>query len=457
MARLFGTDGVRGVAITELTVELAMNLGKALASYLISVQEIPEGAAAKTPYIIVGKDPRISSDIIEAALVAGMTAAGANAQLVGIVPTPAVAYFTTKYEADAGVMITASHNTAEFNGIKLFNCEGFKFPDEVEDYLEKLVASPESIPLKSGKEVGRVFEKSTAISDYCFGITQLADNRTFEGMNIIVDCANGCASLAAGQILSVLGADCLLINNSPNGMNINDKCGSTYMEDFAKQVVEGKFDLGIAFDGDADRMLAVDERGNIIDGDKIIALIAAFMRQKGKLLSDTVVVTVMSNMGFHQYMKNNGLKVAVVPVGDRFVVEKMFEDGCSIGGEQSGHIIFKELSTTGDGLLTAVKLLVMLKDRAVPMSALVSQIPTFPQVLKNVPLSADKRGLWEQNAAITGTIEQIKAQAGANARILVRESGTEPLLRVMVEGKELAQVNAWADQICAVVQQQLGA
>ncbi|MCL1832010.1 MAG: phosphoglucosamine mutase [Oscillospiraceae bacterium] len=454
MSRLFGTDGVRGVAVTELTCEMAMNIGKALATLLIAQQGDGGEGGIQTPNIIVGKDTRISSDILESALVAGITACGGDAQLVGIVPTPAVAYFTRKYEADAGVMITASHNPAEFNGIKLFNREGFKFPDEIEDYIEGLVRAPESIPLKEGKEVGSIFHKATAVSDYCWGITEFS-TRTIEGLKVLIDCANGSASFAAGQVFSGLGAECVLIHNSPNGININDRCGSTYIDDLAKQVVEGKFDIGIAFDGDADRMLAVDERGNYVDGDKIIALLSAYLRQKGKLASDTVVVTVMSNMGFHQYMKQNGLKTVTVPVGDRYVVEKMFADNCSIGGEQSGHIIFKDCSTTGDGIITAIKTLNMLKDRAVPLSTLVSQIPTFPQVLRNVTISADKKGQWESNAALTGVIEQVKAASAGNSRVLIRESGTEPLLRVMIEGQQQAQIDAWAEQICTVAQQEL--
>jgi phosphoglucosamine mutase len=430
-----------------------MNIGKALASLLIAQSE--QAGEPKQPTIIVGKDTRVSSDILEAALTAGITAAGGDAQLVGIVPTPAVAYFVRKFEADAGVMITASHNTAEFNGIKLFNSQGFKFPDETEDYIEGLVRAPGSIPLKSGGDVGSVLTRNTAISDYCFGMLEFSD-RKLDGLNVLIDCANGCASFAAGQVFSGLGADTVLINNSPDGMNINAGCGSTYIEELGKQVVEGKFQLGIAFDGDADRMLAVDERGNVVDGDKIIALLAAYMRQKGKLASDTVVVTVMSNMGFHQYMKQNNLKTVSVPVGDRYVVEKMFAENHSIGGEQSGHIIFRELSTTGDGIITAIKLLSMLKDRAVPLSTLVSQIPTFPQVLKNVTISPDKKGTWEQNPAVTGAVEQVKAAAGPNARVLVRESGTEPLLRVMLEGKDLGQITAWADQICNAATQALG-
>jgi phosphoglucosamine mutase len=452
MSRLFGTDGVRGVAITELTCEMAMNIGKALAM-LLAYDKAEDDTSA--PYIIIGKDTRRSSDILEAAIIAGVTAAGGDAQLVGIVPTPAVAYFVRKYGADAGIMITASHNSAEFNGIKLFNKDGFKFPDEREDQIEGYVYDPSVIPVMSGKEVGTVTQRTSAITDYNFGIAEISD-RSLEGLNILVDCGNGCASFPAGEIFSGLGADCTLINNSPNGMNINDKCGSTYIGDFAKKVVEGQYNVGLSFDGDADRLLAVDERGAVVDGDKLIALLAGYMRQKGKLPGDSVVVTVMSNMGFHQYMKQQGIKTAVVNVGDRYVVEKMFAENIGIGGEQSGHIIFKEYSTTGDGMITGVKLLNMMKDRGVPLSTLVSAIPTFPQVLKNVTIAEDKKGVWEINDAVTAAINAVKAQAGQSARILIRESGTEPLLRIMIEGKNQAEINQWADSICAVAAQELG-
>jgi len=449
MAKLFGTDGVRGVAVTELTCETAMNVGRALAAFLLK-----KGTPNSPPEIIVGKDTRRSSDILEAALVAGITSAGADAELVGIVPTPAVAYFTKKYEADAGVMITASHNSAEFNGIKLFNGDGFKFSDAEEEEIEKTALDPASIELKNGKDVGRVSYRNSSIHDYTFELCGYAD-RTFDGLNVLIDCANGCACVPASEVFANLGADCVLINSAPDGMNVNLDCGSTHIEKLSRRVVEEKFSLGIAFDGDGDRLLAVDERGNIVDGDKLIGLLAIYMKQKGKLSKDTAVVTVMSNMGLHRYMETNGLRTVKVQVGDRYVIEKMRAENYAIGGEQSGHIIFSEYATTGDGMITAIKLMCMLKDRGVPLSTLASAIPVFPQVLKNIAISPSKKGQWETNPAVKAVIDQIKAAAGFDSRVLIRESGTEPLLRVMIEGQDNAKINDWANKICEVAQREL--
>jgi phosphoglucosamine mutase len=443
MARLFGTDGVRGVAVTQLTCELAMNIGKATTVLL-----------GENPTIIIGKDTRKSSDILEAALVAGITAAGGNAELVGIVPTPAVAYFVKKFNADAGVMITASHNSAEFNGIKLFNRDGLKFPDELEDEIQSLVEDSGAVVLKSGGDVGTITLRRNAVRNYVSKLVRLCEGVP-DGLRVLVDCANGSASFLAGEIFDEIEAEFVISNNSPDGTNINKKCGSTYIDDLAKQVVAGGFDLGIAFDGDADRMLAVDEGGNVVDGDKIIALLSVYMKEKGELTNNTAVVTVMSNLGFHQYMKANSIDTAVVQVGDRYVLEKMLQDNLSIGGEQSGHIIFKEHATTGDGLLTAIKLLNFLGYKNKPLSELAAQIPELPQTLKNVVISPAGKGKWETNAAITAAIREVEAQAGESFRLLVRESGTEPLLRVMIEGECQNQIEQWADKICDVAKREL--
>jgi len=450
MSRLFGTDGVRGVAVTELTCETAMNIGRALAAFLRK-----KGSPDDTPAIIIGKDTRRSSDILEAALVAGILSAGADAELAGIVPTPAVAYFTKKYEASAGVMITASHNSAEFNGIKLFGGDGYKFSDAEEDEIEKAVLDPASIPLKNGRDVGRVSYRNSAVHDYTFELCGYAD-RKLDGLSVLIDCANGCVCVPAMEVFANLGADCVLINNSPDGMNVNLDCGSTCIEKMSKQVVEGNFNLGISFDGDGDRMLAVDERGSVVNGDKLIGLLATYMKQKGKLAKDTAVVTIMSNMGLHRYMENNGLKTVKVPVGDRYVIEKMRAENYVIGGEQSGHIIFSDYATTGDGMITAIKLLCLLKDRAVPLSTLAAMIPVFPQVLKNAAISPAKKGQWQTNPAVKAAIDEVKAAAGLDSRILIRESGTEPLLRVMIEGQDSAKINAWADKICETAKRELG-
>ncbi|MDR0223400.1 MAG: phosphoglucosamine mutase [Oscillospiraceae bacterium] len=449
MDRLFGTDGARGVAVTELTCETVMNIGRAFAAVLLKGETVNS-----PPAVIIGKDTRISSDIMEAAFVAGLTSAGADAVLVEIVPTPAVAYFVRKYEADGGVMISASHNPIEFNGIKLFNKEGLKLSDALEDEIEALVKAPGSIALKSGGQVGRVSSRRSAISDYNFDLQRIA-HKTLDGIKVLVDCANGCAGVPAAEVFANLGADCALVNNSPNGMNINLNCGSTNMEEFSRKVVENRFNVGLAFDGDADRCLAVDEQGNIVDGDKIIALLSLFMKQRGKLAKDTAVVTVMSNLGFHRFMKSNGLNTVQVQVGDRNVIEKMLEEGYSIGGEQSGHIIFTEHATTGDGMITAIKLLCMLKERATPLSALAAAIPVFPQVLKNVAIAPGKKGTWETNPQITAAINEITAIAGSDARVLVRESGTEPFLRIMIEGGDITEITQWADKIRAAAEKEL--
>ncbi|MCL2633207.1 MAG: phosphoglucosamine mutase [Oscillospiraceae bacterium] len=451
MSRLFGTDGVRGVAISELSSELAMSIGKALAHVLLKGElKNPES----TPHIIIGKDTRRSSDILEAALIAGITSVGADADLVGIVPTPAVAYAVKRYGADAGIMITASHNPAEFNGIKIFNGDGMKLPDSLEDEIEALVKAPHEIPVKDGYEVGTISERRSAMTDYVFDLCDIADRR-LDGLNILIDCANGCAGVPAREIFANLGADCVIINNSPDGMNINKECGSTYMDELARQVVDGKFNIGISFDGDADRMLAVDEKGMVVDGDKLIALLALYAKQKAKLPKDSVVVTVMSNMGFHQFMRTHGINTVQVQVGDRYVIEKMMAEGIAVGGEQSGHIIFTEHSTTGDGMITAIKLLCLLKDRGVSFSSLVAGIPIFPQILKNVTIAPDKKGQWETNQAVTAVIAEVRAMAGPNARVLIRESGTEPLLRVMIEGSNMAEITQWADKICSVAEREL--
>ena len=452
MARLFGTDGVRGVAITELTCELAMNIGRALAA---TVQKNTPDYV--TPLVLIGKDTRLSSDILESALIAGLTSVGCDVRTIGVVPTHAVAFLIKSYDADAGVMITASHNSAEFNGIKLFNKEGFKFPDEQEDEMEKLIHAAASIPLKEGNQVGRLtrMENEDGALLYKKKLAELVNGKS--NLKILIDCANGSASEMCA-FLKTLSDNCTVINCSFDGKDINNNCGSTYIDNLAKQVVAEKYDLGLAFDGDADRLLAVDNLGNVVDGDKIIALLSCYMKEQGKLNNDTAVVTVMSNLGFHMYMKQKGIKTEVVQVGDRYVLEKMVECNYGIGGEQSGHIIFVEHATTGDGLITAVMLVNMLNDKGVQLSELAAEIPSLPQVLRGVTISADKKGTWSTNAAITSVIAEIEKAANVESgesRILIRESGTEPLLRVMIEGKNQSDIEKWAEQICAIAKSEL--
>ena len=457
MGRLFGTDGARGVAITELTCETAMQIGRA-AAQVLTKHKSHEGKAK----ILIGKDTRISSDVLEAALIAGITSVGVDVQLLGVVPTPAVAYLVTSHNADAGVMISASHNSVEYNGIKLFSGTGFKLPDSVEEEIEALILdNPEQILLKNGCEIGRVSLMAEAADEYIehvkSTVDEYADVLAFRehGLTAAIDCANGSASVTAEKLFTEIGVNCLMLSNTPDGCNINDNCGSTHLDNLQRFVTENDCDLGIAFDGDADRCLAVDKGGNIVDGDKLIAIIANYMKKKGTLKNNTAVVTVMSNLGFHTYMEKTGINTVCTTVGDRYVLEEMLKNGYNIGGEQSGHIIFLDYSTTGDGQLTAVQLLNLLVISGESLDTLVSDIPDYPQVLVNIVITEAERGKWNQNLAIMSAIKEAEAAMGKNGRILVRESGTEPLVRVMVEGREAADVDLWSGKIASVIEEQL--
>lgn len=448
MGRLFGTDGARGVAITELTCELAMNIGRA-AAIVLTKQKTHKGKAR----ILIGKDTRISSDILESALIAGITSVGADVELLGVVPTPAVAYLVRYYEADAGVMISASHNSVEYNGIKLFSSTGFKLPDEVENEIEALILdTPEKMTLVDGSDVGRVRTMYGAVSEYNEHIQSTVGGK-FQGLLVAIDCANGSASATAESLFYKFGAEFVYINNEPDGLNINDKCGSTHMEQLVELVKKRGCDVGFAFDGDADRCLAVDEKGNIIDGDKLIAIISRYMKEMGTLKNNTAVVTVMSNLGFHRFMNENKIDTVCTKVGDRYVLEEMLNSGYNIGGEQSGHIIFLDHATTGDGQLTAVQTLELLSKCKRPLSQLVKDIPDFPQLLVNVKITEDKKGLWDKTQKITDIIAQAEQAMGENGRILVRESGTEPLVRVMIEGKDEKEVDHWTNLIADTVRE----
>lgn len=448
MGRLFGTDGARGIAVTELTCELAMNIGRA-AAIVLTKQKTHKGKAR----ILIGKDTRISSDILESALIAGITSVGADVELLGVVPTPAVAYLVRYYEADAGVMISASHNSVEYNGIKLFSSTGFKLPDEVENEIEALILdTPEKMTLVDGSDVGRVKTMYGAVSEYNEHIQSTVGGK-FQGLLVAIDCANGSASATAESLFYKFGAEFVYINNEPDGLNINDKCGSTHMEQLVELVKKRGCDVGFAFDGDADRCLAVDEKGNIIDGDKLIAILSRYMKEIGTLKNNTAVVTVMSNLGFHRFMNENKIETVCTKVGDRYVLEEMLNNGYNIGGEQSGHIIFLDHATTGDGQLTAAQTLELLSKCKRPLSQLVKDIPDFPQLLVNVKITEDKKGLWEKTQKITDIIAQAEQAMGENGRILVRESGTEPLVRVMIEGKDKKEVLHWTNLIADTIKE----
>lgn len=449
MGRLFGTDGARGVAITELTCELAMQIGRAAALVLTKKM-------SHKPVIYIGKDTRISSDILESALVAGICSVGADAKLLGVVPTPAVASLVRMNEADAGVMISASHNSVEFNGIKLFSATGYKLSDDIEEEIEALILDrPEGMKLQSGTAVGRVSTYETAAKDYIHYLKRSIKTQ-FGGLRVAIDCANGSSSVSARQLFEELGAEVLMISDTPDGTNINKDCGSTHTENLMEYVVEKGCDLGLAFDGDADRCLAVDENGELVDGDKLIAIFAKAYKDKGILKKDTAVVTVMTNLGFSHFAKANGVQVATTKVGDRYVLEKMLQGGFNIGGEQSGHIIFLDEATTGDGELSGIKLMEIMAESGKKLSELATVMEHFPQVMINVKIAAKDREMWKNDPEITDLIEQREAALGDNGRILVRESGTEPLIRVMLEGKDFRQINTFAMEIAEKIKDKVG-
>ncbi|MBR2912694.1 MAG: phosphoglucosamine mutase [Oscillospiraceae bacterium] len=449
MGRLFGTDGARGIAITELTCELAMQIGRAAANVLTK-------HSSHRPKILIGKDTRISSDILEAALCAGICSVGADAEILGVVPTPAVAYLVRKCEADAGVMISASHNSVEFNGIKLFSSTGYKLSDEIEAEIEALILdTPEKMQLVSGTDVGKISYYENAAQDYISYVESSIQTKP-EGLRVAIDCANGSSSATAQELFTRLGAEVLLIHAQPDGTNINENCGSTHMEDLMQFVVENHCDIGLAFDGDADRCLAVDETGEMVDGDKLIAIAAKAYQEQGRLKQNAVVVTVMSNLGFTYFAKAQNIKMITANVGDRYVLEKMLDGGYNIGGEQSGHIIFLDEMTTGDGQLSGAKILEILKSSGKKMSELAGVMEKFPQVMVNVKIPNHRKENWKNDSEITDLIDRKETELGDAGRILVRESGTEPLIRVMIEGKDFNQINAMAMEISEKIRERAG-
>ncbi|MBO4339229.1 MAG: phosphoglucosamine mutase [Clostridia bacterium] len=448
MGRLFGTDGARGVANSELTCELSMKIGRAAAMVLT------ENLSHK-PRVLIGMDTRASSHMLAAAISAGLCSVGADVLVLGDIPTPGVAFLVKEYEYDAGVMISASHNPCEYNGIKIFQYNGYKLPDELENEIEEIIIDETKVPpVMLGGDVGRISFSKKAVDDYIFHLAMTSDG-DFKGMRIAIDCANGSASVTARALFTRLGAECFIINDEPNGININDKCGSTHMEQLQKYVVENKCDIGFAFDGDADRMLIVDEKGNIVDGDKIIALCAKYMKQQGKLNKDTAVVTVMSNMGFFEFCKDNGINCETTKVGDRYVLENMVENGYSIGGEQSGHIIFLDFATTGDGQMSAIQVLNVLKRTGKKISELADEMTVFPQVLINVRVSNFGKTRLDKDREVQLAIKEASDELGDDGRVLVRVSGTEPLVRVMLEGKDYDKIKYLSECIAKVVEERL--
>jgi phosphoglucosamine mutase len=381
---------------------------------------------------------------------------GADVKILGVVPTPAVAYLVREKKADAGIMISASHNSVEFNGIKIFASNGYKLSDETEAEIEELILDrPQDIRLVSHTDVGRIYHYESAGDDYISYIKNIACADVSK-LKIAFDCACGSSSVTAEKLFGSLGCECLFISNQYDGTNINKNCGSTHIENLQKFVRENKCDAGFAFDGDADRCLAVDENGELVDGDRLIAINALAMKNKGQLKKDTAVVTVMTNLGFKRFAQDNAVNVELTGVGDRYVLERMSEGGFNIGGEQSGHIIFLDHATTGDGQLSAVKTLCVLAESGKKMSELASVMEVYPQVLVNVKITADKKGKWNSDDEIKSVIAKYEEMLGDNGRILVRESGTEPLIRIMIEGRDTAEIQKFADDIADVIKKQLG-
>lgn len=449
MGRLFGTDGVRGIANKDLTNDLAMKIGAAAATVLL------REAKSKKPTVLIGKDTRASGDMLEAALTAGLCSVGCNVLSIGIVPTPAVAYLVGLYECEAGIMISASHNPCEYNGIKIFQKTGYKLDDAIEEEIEAIILdNAEEIDIKIGGDVGNRLYSKTAVNDYIDHVVSTTDVR-FDGLKIALDCANGSASVCAKEIFTRLGAKCIMLSDTPDGTNINDKCGSTHPEELMSFVKDANLDLGLAFDGDADRMLAVDENGCLVDGDKIIAICANRMKQEGSLKKDTAVVTVMSNMGFFKFCDEHGIKCAKTAVGDRYVLERMLKDGYNIGGEQSGHVIFLDYATTGDGELSGVQLVETVVKSGKKLSELASIMNVYPQVLINVKVSAEGKKKYNNDEYIIAATQKAEMELMGDGRVLVRVSGTEPLVRVMLEGKDVDHIQRLGEEIAQVVKERL--
>lgn len=444
MSRMFGTDGVRGVAGTELTIELAMKLGQAGAYVLTKEQE-------HQPTIIVGCDTRISGGMLANAMMAGICSVGANAIFAGVVPTPAVAYLTRKHKVDAGVVISASHNPMEFNGIKFFNGEGYKLSDQLEDEIEELIKSDmKDVPIPIGSGIGRIEYRLDMKEEYIAFMKRKAPV-DLSGLKIVADCAEGAASYTSVKTLRDLGANLVALHVKPDGTNINANCGSTHMEELKARVVYEKADIGIAFDGDADRMLAVDETGQVIDGDQVMAIIGSHMKKQGRLKQDAVVVTVMSNLGFSLMGEREGIRVEKTKVGDRYVLEHMMENGYNLGGEQSGHIIFLDDNTTGDGLLSALRLLSVMTETGKKLSELALVMEVLPQALVNAKVPNHKKESFMEYAEIAEAVRTLEDKFNGEGRVLIRPSGTEPMVRVMIEGKDQNLIEQEAEKLARLI------
>ena len=447
MGRLFGTDGIRGIANSFLSCELAVKVGRAAGTVL------SDGSRRRLLFC-VGSDTRISSDMLSFSIASGLCSVGVDVIILGVVPTPAVAYLVEKYKADAGIMISASHNPAEYNGIKIFSGDGYKIPDALEEQIETLVLDEEIPENLSGTDIGKVTYANNAVRDYVEHLKSTVMN-SLDGLNIAVDCANGSASVSAEMIFKELGANADILHNKPNGININRNCGSTHIELLREYVLSNKLDAGVAYDGDADRCICVDDKGNIVDGDFIMAICAKDMKSRGKLAKNAVVGTVMTNMGFGKFCKENDINFVATKVGDRFVLEEMLQEGYAFGGEQSGHVIFKDFASTGDGQLTSIQLLSLVKRSGQKLSELAEVMKRYPQCIINVTVSKDGKLAYYTDPQIKAAIEEAKKEFGDTGRIVVRPSGTEPLIRVMTEGEDRVLTESIAKRVSEVIQDRL--
>ena len=453
MRKYFGTDGIRRIANTELTPELVYKVAKS-GAYVLSKH------TNHVPTILIGRDTRLSGTLIESAMVAGFLSYGANVKLLGVIPTPAVAYLTRKLKADASVVISASHNTFEFNGIKFFSNKGMKIPDSLEEEIEEVMESGKIEELTAVRDKIGVYENcEDLIDEYVYFFRKNFDTNmdriNRDNFIIGLDTANGATYKVAEKIFTSLGIRYKIINNNPNGININDKCGSTHIEFLQKYVVENKLSIGFAYDGDGDRCLAVDEKGNLIDGDIIMAIIAKYLKEKEKLSKNTIVATVMSNLGLHKYAEKNGLKLEQTQVGDRYVLEKMLKEDYNLGGEQSGHIILLDYNPTGDGILTSIMLIQAVLESNKKASELVDIIKIYPQVLVNAKVDSDKKYDYDKVPEIQEAIKKLEKEFDGNGRILIRPSGTEPLVRVMIEGENQQEITKKAKEMAKLIEENM--
>ena len=444
MGSLFGNGDVRGIANLELTPELAFKLGKATGYVL--------GKSKGKPVFLIGKDTRLSGDMLEDALSAGLMATGANVIKVGVLPTPAIAYLVKAYGADAGIVVSASHNSFEFNGIKFYNGEGFKMDDSFEDEVETILLRDIDVNSHiSGAKIGRCLDADDEAEDKYVEFLKSTFDADIRGMKLVVDCANGSAFEVAGRVFSDLGADVTVIGNNPDGTNINDRCGSTHPQLMQQEVLDKGAFMGFAFDGDADRLIASDEKGRLIDGDKLMCICAEMMKKREELPENRIISTVKSNVGFHKYMKKNGFNVDITTVGHRYVLDRMLQEGASLGGEQSGHIIFLNHATTGDGILSALQLLqaVILSGKSASQAS--DEIEIFPQVLKNAKVKIENKSKFNKDPEIKAMIAEIEEELGEDGRVLIRPSSTEPLVRVMIEGQDTEDITAKAQKLARLI------